>query len=174
MDPVAIFKRRHLYWLLFFGVFILAAILALIVLGLAITKEVQELKVARADQIWLNESLTRIADLSRDKEKAEVLLSGLEKTLPLNVEVPSKVFTSIKAIAKSRGLTAEVAFGAERSGEGIDFVLRTNGSLKNIKEYIDDLETQKMLIQFSLLELTKGAGSLYGATLQGFVATRKP
>lgn len=176
-DLANVFKKQFSRELIKFGIAVLAAVLILGFFGFFIKYQVKEIKLARAERQYIIKSLNAVVELNNNQAKADKILADFEKTLPLAVEVPTKVLPFFKDLAKTAGLRADIKLGIFRQPEneqpaGIDFSLRVDGTLQNIIDFMAEFE-KSLLIKPVQWELSPINESEYQLTFSGVIQVRE-
>ena len=177
LDPVAVFKKRHLNKLFVRGMGLAAFVAALIVLAYFLDREATDVQKARVELSRLTTSLNGIAGLASDKPKAEALLPLYVSFLPVDIEVPTKVVPAIRNLALVHKLRFDLEFGSSNfsgteSVTAVDFRAKADGALRDIIDFISDLETERGILGINSWNITQLAAGQFQINFTGNIYTR--
>lgn len=170
------FAKTATFSLIVFGVIGILSVIAITVLGLFITKEVEKADNAKAEFASLSGRFDEIAELNKRYPAAKALRTVLEKKIPLSIEVATKVFPLIRALAQQYGFGIDLALGKElpgviSGGSGYEFTVKAEGSLVNLKDFLSSVEELETIVQITQWSFSP-SGSGYRLAFSGIVFTR--
>lgn len=170
------FTKTAVFSFIVFGTIGVLSIIAIIVLSLFIDREVQKADAAKVEFASLSGRFDEIAELNKRYPAAKALRVELEKVIPLSIEVPTKVFPLIRALAQQYGFGIDLSLGKElpgviSGGSGFEFSVKADGSMVNLKDFlsaVEELDTLVEITQWSLSPVSSGSRLAFS----GIVFTR--
>lgn len=170
------FVRTTSFSLIVFGAITLLSTTALIVLSLLIVQEVKKADAAKVEFAGLAGRFDEIAELHKRYPAAQALRAELEKTLPLPVEVPTKVFPLVRALAQQYGFVIDLSLGRELpgtilGGSGFEFSVKAEGNLTSLKDFMSAVEELETLVEVREWSLAPAGGG-FRLAFSGTIFTR--
>lgn len=170
------FVKTAIFSLIVFGAIAALSVVAIAVLGLFIAREVTRADAAKVEFAGLSGRFEEIAELNKRYPAAKALRVELEKKIPLSIEVATKVFPLIRALAQQYGFGIDLSLGGELpgvipGGSGYEFSVKADGSLVNLKNFLSAVEELDTLVEVTQWSFSpSGAG--YRLSFSGIVFTR--
>ncbi len=159
------FTKTAVFSFVVFGTIGALSIVAIVVLSLFIDREVEKADAAKVEFASLSGRYDEIAELTKRYPAAKALRVELEKVVPLSIEVPTKVFPLIRALAQQYGFAIDLSLGKEvpgviSGGSGFEFAVVAQGNLVNLKDFlsaVEELDTVAEVTQWSLSPAGEGS-----------------
>lgn len=170
------FAKTAVFSFVVFGIIATLSIIAIVVLSLFIKREVAKADAAKVEFANLSGRYDEIAELNKNYPAAKALRTELEKVVPLSIEVPTKVFPMIRALAQQYGFSIDLVLGKELSGvitggSGFEFTVKAEGTLVNLKDFLSAVEELDTIVEITQWSLSPAGGG-FRLTFSGIVFTR--
>lgn len=170
------FTKTAMFSLIVFGTIGGLSIAAIVILSLFIDREVEKADAAKVEFVSLSGRYDEIAELNKRYPAAKALRAELEKVVPLSIEVPTKVFPLVRALAQQYGFTIDLSLGKElpgviSGGSGFEFTVTAEGNLVNLKDFLSAVEELDTVVQITQWSLSP-TGGIFRLAFGGIVFTR--
>lgn len=170
------FTKTAVFSLIVFGTIGALSIIAIIVLSLFIDREVQKADAAKVEFASLSGKYDEIAELNKRYPAAKALRVELEKVVPLSIEVPTKVFPLIRALAQQYGFSIDLVLGKEipgviSGGSGFEITVTAEGNLVNLKDFLSAVEELDTVVEVTQWSLSPAGGG-FRLAFSGIIFTR--
>ncbi|MEK7465508.1 MAG: hypothetical protein AAB631_01900 [Patescibacteria group bacterium] len=164
------------FTLVIFGMILTLSAVALVVLSLLIKKEVAQADNAKGEFARVLEQFDEIAELNKKRPIANALRGELEKSLPLSIDVPTKIFPLVRALALQYGFPLEISLGVELpgvvpGGGGFEFSAKAEGNITALSNFLIAVEGLETTIQIRQWSFAPSGGN-FRMAFSGTIFTR--
>lgn len=162
--------------LIILGITITLSTAILVTMAFLIKNEVTKADNARGELALILGKFDEIVELNKKRPIAHVLQGELEKSLPLPIDVPTKVFPLVRALAEQYGLSLEISLGTELPGAipgggGYAFSAKAEGTMAALGNFLSVVEGLEITIQIQQWSLSPSEGK-YRLAFSGAIFTR--
>ncbi len=155
----------------------------LIILGIGyfligVKNKVNAVQKSNGAREAISQNFAAIARLNEDFNRASSSRILLEAALPYSQEILKNFAPKINELARIRNAQATVKISNVLVDDGarpvrMSFTIRVAGPIRNITDFISDIESEKTLIEISNFEIASVNTLLYDASIEGYVYIRE-